>query len=142
MRGRHRKSEEEWRGERIMEEGGKEGRKSRSCHLSVHFPFSREGGRGRASRTDIVTDSLRRSAERLVRGCEKFLPALAFLPGPAWLLLNKICTPFSRSLYLPLQHEYLPFAAACNCLPPPRSFNLQFYTLVYSLQVHFSDFST
>ena len=24
---------------------------------------------------------------------------LTFLPGPAWLLLNKICTPFSRSLY-------------------------------------------
>ena len=24
---------------------------------------------------------------------------LAFLPGPAWLLLNKICTPFSLSLY-------------------------------------------
>ena len=25
---------------------------------------------------------------------------LRFLPGPAWLLLNKICTPFSRSLYM------------------------------------------
>ena len=24
---------------------------------------------------------------------------LTFLTGPAWLLLNKICTPFSRSLY-------------------------------------------
>ena len=24
---------------------------------------------------------------------------LTFLPGPAWLLLNKICTPFIRSLY-------------------------------------------
>ena len=30
------------------------------------------------------------------------------LPGPAWLLLNKICTPFSRSLY------YLPLASVTN----------------------------
>ena len=29
-------------------------------------------------------------------------PCLA-LPGPAWLLLNKICKPFSRSLYIKLE---------------------------------------
>ena len=28
-----------------------------------------------------------------------FCSCLTFLPGPAWLLLNKICNPFSRSLY-------------------------------------------
>ena len=45
------------------------------------------------------------SAKRLVRGCEKFVPALAYLfclaqPGPAMVLLSKICIPFSRSLYI------------------------------------------
>ena len=44
---------------------------------------------------------LQRSAKELVRGCEKFVPALAYpvLPGPAWVLLSKICILFSRSLY-------------------------------------------
>ena len=36
---------------------------------------------------------VQRSAKRLVRGCEKFFPALAYL-------LNKICVLFSRSLYM------------------------------------------
>ena len=48
-----------------------------------------------------ILENVQRSAKRLVRGCEKFLP---FLPGPAWLLINKICTPFSRSLYIVSQY--------------------------------------
>ena len=32
---------------------------------------------------------------------------LTVLPGPAWLLLNKICIPFSRSLYIFLLHRLI-----------------------------------
>ena len=35
----------------------------------------------------------------LVRGCEKILSCLTFLPGPAWVLLSKICKDFFSALY-------------------------------------------
>ena len=39
------------------------------------------------------------SAKKLVRGCEiSSCACLTALPGSAWLLLNKICISFSRSL--------------------------------------------
>ena len=36
---------------------------------------------------------VQRWAKRQALGCEKILP------GPAWLLLNKLCPLFSRTLY-------------------------------------------
>ena len=44
--------------------------------------------------------AIQRSAKRLVRGCKKFLLLLLMCSAcPAWVLLSKICIPFSRSLY-------------------------------------------
>ena len=58
----------------------------------------------------------------MVRGCEKFFPALAYLfclalPGPALALLSKICIPFSRSLY----STFIPVLLLCSSNSSPRS---------------------
>ena len=46
---------------------------------------------------------IKRSAKVFIPGCEKFVPALAYLlpvlPGSARVLLSKICILFCQSLY-------------------------------------------
>ena len=42
---------------------------------------------------------------------------LTVLPGPAWLLLNKICTPFSRSLYFEIKYKHIPIPVRVPRMP-------------------------
>ena len=56
------------------------------------------GGRALAPYVAQGCTELRKSLGRWLREISS-CSCLTFLPGPAWLLLNKICTPFSRSLY-------------------------------------------
>ena len=47
-----------------------------------------------------------------------FCSCLTVLPGPAWVLLNKICKPFSRSLYSPrLRGECVPESSSSKNAP-------------------------